>query len=1126
MLIIYNMLSINGTTNYSTARIDGVIFTDTSAEIEKIKEDITGITYNDITDTTNIDNNVAISFDLSIGGNATVSGTLNADTLNLNNLNVSNNISTNTLDASSNITTKGDLMIYDKRATPIPYKWETDISNHLKLTYQPSATEYTLFDATVDGFDISHLTLPRLTTFSSGLFLPSTKYIYWDDVGNGGYITYNATTASMQIDSGISGSGTSTYISVRNGAGSQYSIDFNSSRLKIPVKMELTGNHDLVFDAGSGKIDQTNSTGTNVLDAVTIKADNDLTQSGTGVITQSGTGVNTMKSITLTDDSTIIMSGTGTIRQSGTQENYLKDTNLTEVKSEKTLLGYETDEFINKDTALRRYYPFDTQLGTGNRFNNFNRYFVDGTYPASSMTNTGTQTNNNYVGQIGNSCFEFTNGRYFFDYGSSALYYDTNYMSFGGWVYVSTTATGCRPFFTQTTQSGSYLVLIGVNNTLTLNGDASGYFKGVTVLGSNANNAWVHIFVVIEGTTQKTYRNGTLIDTQTRTLFPTTGEATFGMGVEALSDSSRVDDLRIYSRVLTADEVAAVYRYRGALREDYQTKIHGTTLVGDRADGSYSTRQFNVRSQDGIISIGRYSGSQPGFELLNFNPDTAALRSTALFLGGGATDYATLLLRTGGDVFVYYAYRDLFDIIVSARVRGANLRVDGNITQPSTTTTNEMAGITMYQNQSLTQSGSGIITQTNTVSPTPITGINANTYTYYGTWIASGSSVVSGGLSYWNAFDNNTNTFWPCVANRYSNGVYTGTTSTTISGVGAVLGEWLQIQMPYSFALTQYTLQQRTGLGMRMPRIFYIVGSTDGTTWVQVDYRTYTDNTTGLTTLTNTVSGSGTYNYYRLITNAVYQGTNGNYVEMVEWKMTGTIGGTNQLKSTNIIGDLSVTGGSTITDLSCNNIYFGDGTVLNTVAPRAMQTLDDMEFYTSLGRVTGYTGTYKPKIATFDPNACSWTQSAQAVYLCQIGVVRINKGETYTGIATRTGNSRAVRVAMYDVGANAARLAYRATNYTMPTNGFNFIPFDTPYTSPATKFVAIMLVPMTGDLDTTTFNHGQINWNYTPSPSTALNVLSGYATPPGLPGSPFPDFPATWNLTVNTSGAKYYLALY
>jgi hypothetical protein len=442
---------------------------------------------------------------------------------------------------------------------------------------------------------------------------------------------------------------------------------------------------------------------------------------------------NEMTNITMYADSVLTQSGKGTIRQSGTQENYLKDTNIPVIKAEKAILGTETDEFINKDGTLRLYLPFDSTLGSANRFNNFNRYFVDGTYPASSMSNTGTLTNNFYVGNVGDSCFEYTNGRYFFNYlytSNPSQHYNTNYMSFGGWVKAVSSATSCRLFFVQTNGTGDYAVLdVDVGGSMYFACDEI-YFKSVSVQATGTNGAWIHVFVVIEGTTQKVYRNGTLISTLTRTQYATNNEATFGMGRISLMGSSSVDDLRLYSRSLTGDEVAALFRYRGSLTEPFQTKMHGITMLGDRLDRNAPTRGFNVRSQDGIISIGRYSGSQPGFELLNLNPDTGAVRSTALFLGGGSTDYGTFLLRTGGDVFVYFAYRDEFDLRVRLRVRG-NARVDGAITQQTSTSTNEMRAITLYADQNLTQSGTGIISQTgtgtNALKNTSITGTLAIT---------------------------------------------------------------------------------------------------------------------------------------------------------------------------------------------------------------------------------------------------------------------------------------------------------------------------------------------------------------------------------------------------------------
>jgi hypothetical protein len=197
---------------------------------------------------------------------------------------------------------------------------------------------------------------------------------------------------------------------------------------------------------------------------------------------------------------------------------------------------------------------------------------------------------------------------------------------------------------------------------------------------------------------------------------------------------------------------------------------------------------------------------------------------------------------------------------------------------------------TFTANSNIIQSGTGRLSQFDITATTPVTGINANTYTSGGqTWVVSASSTNTSFGQIFHAFDGNTGTFWPSSANRYANGVYYNTVSTTIVGVGAVLGEWLQIQFPYPFALVEYTMQQRTGLGMRMPRVFYIVGSNDGTTWNSLQYADYANNATGFITLTNALNNNVFYSYYRLVTNAVYQGTNGNYVEMVEWNMKGFI---------------------------------------------------------------------------------------------------------------------------------------------------------------------------------------------------------------------------------------------
>lgn len=227
------------------------------------------------------------------------------------------------------------------------------------------------------------------------------------------------------------------------------------------------------------------------------------------------------------------------------------------------IYGYKPNEFINTDPNLRLYLPFDTNLGEAYRFYNFNRYFVDGTYTATSVAQSGTITNSNAEGKVGNASFEYTNGRYFWNY--TGVTYDCNYLSFGGWVRANTTSTSSRLFFINVSSGGGFLIVeadSGVMNLLT----DSFYFQNVNSVATGTNVVWVHIFIVIDGTSQKVYVNGELTSTTTRTLYAENREATFGIGRNTSAmGTSNIDDLRIYSRVLSDTDIKSIYNYRGFL---------------------------------------------------------------------------------------------------------------------------------------------------------------------------------------------------------------------------------------------------------------------------------------------------------------------------------------------------------------------------------------------------------------------------------------------------------------------------------------------------------------------------------------------------------------------------------
>ena len=131
----------------------------------------------------------------------------------------------------------------------------------------------------------------------------------------------------------------------------------------------------------------------------------------------------------------------------------------------------------------------------------------------------------------------------------------------------------------------------------------------------------------------------------------------------------------------------------------------------------------------------------------------------------------------------------------------------------------------------------------------------------------------------WNAFDQNINTWWHTYTDSSNflyngnTGQYTGTQQTTVSGVGVVMGEWLQINFPgvntsnsTNIPLTRYEIQGRQGCcgqpNGRDPNTWYIVGFNNGS-WYQVDYQTNISFNWQM--LSFNVSNPTPYGAYRII---------------------------------------------------------------------------------------------------------------------------------------------------------------------------------------------------------------------------------------------------------------------
>ena len=170
------------------------------------------------------------------------------------------------------------------------------------------------------------------------------------------------------------------------------------------------------------------------------------------------------------------------------------------------------------------------------------------------------------------------------------------------------------------------------------------------------------------------------------------------------------------------------------------------------------------------------------------------------------------------------------------------------------------------------------------------------------TYTASASSEL-GGYDVFKAFNNEIIFGWASLSNRYntSTGLYSGAVSTTVQGIGAVSGEWIQLRSSSPVILQTY--RYACGTPQQLPKTYYIVGSNDGSSWYPIQYSNITTNPfttsnsllntnilvnyngaqsivgnqTGSITTTSYSSTLLSYTYYRVITTA----TSGVYSEVV-----------------------------------------------------------------------------------------------------------------------------------------------------------------------------------------------------------------------------------------------------
>ena len=135
-----------------------------------------------------------------------------------------------------------------------------------------------------------------------------------------------------------------------------------------------------------------------------------------------------------------------------------------------------------------------------------------------------------------------------------------------------------------------------------------------------------------------------------------------------------------------------------------------------------------------------------------------------------------------------------------------------------------------------------------------------------GNYFISSSSSSSTSLPF-NAFTNKTTSKWQSIVNYKSDGTYLSNNNTKINGQ-LLLGEWIQIQLPYRMRLSKYSLMTSS------LKTFSLVGSIDGTIWYLIDSKNLPTKTSGTSADNYDILNNNMYfNYYRLITNKTFGDT-------------------------------------------------------------------------------------------------------------------------------------------------------------------------------------------------------------------------------------------------------------
>jgi hypothetical protein len=164
-----------------------------------------------------------------------------------------------------------------------------------------------------------------------------------------------------------------------------------------------------------------------------------------------------------------------------------------------------------------------------------------------------------------------------------------------------------------------------------------------------------------------------------------------------------------------------------------------------------------------------------------------------------------------------------------------------------------------------------------------------------GTYNVTATTRYDLNWEYYEIFNNDNNPTrrsWYTAEGTYSSatGLYLGINKTTSPQSGDMFGDYSQIKLPYNLSLTSYKVMnvRATDYILGVASEFYLVASTNGSTWTTVDHQVLA-NTANAFETTFSVSPVVAYNYYRIILSKARIGSPQNSVGLQRLLLVGNV---------------------------------------------------------------------------------------------------------------------------------------------------------------------------------------------------------------------------------------------